>query len=85
MFSPSVTGTFLNTLKFNVKDCDPTTGEPDDDEGPGYEDEYVVSVYTCLCVCMGGGGGECTVCVCIFVSLFVSVCMCVCVCVCVCV
>ena len=41
---PAVTGTFLNTLKFNVKDCDPTTGEPDDDEGPGYEDEYVVSV-----------------------------------------
>jgi coatomer protein complex subunit gamma len=38
----TVTGTFLNTLKFNVKDCDPTTGEPDDDEGPGYEDEYVL-------------------------------------------
>ena len=37
----SVTGTFLNTLKFVVKDCDPNTGEPDDDAG--YEDEYVVS------------------------------------------
>ena len=37
----SVTGTFLNTLKFVVKDCDPNTGEPDDDVG--YEDEYVVS------------------------------------------
>jgi len=36
-----VTGTFLNTLKFLVKDCDPTTGEPDDDVG--YDDEYVVS------------------------------------------
>ncbi|XP_022099738.1 coatomer subunit gamma-2-like [Acanthaster planci] len=36
----SVTGTFTNTLKFLVKDCDPNTGEPDDD---GYEDEYVVS------------------------------------------
>ena len=37
----AVTGTFLNTLKFNVKDCDPDTGEPDDDVG--YADEYVVS------------------------------------------
>ena len=36
-----VTGTFLNTLKFQVKDCDPTTGEPDSDVG--YADEYVVS------------------------------------------
>ena len=36
-----VTGTFLNTLKFTVKDCDPVTGEPDDDVG--YADEYVVS------------------------------------------
>ncbi len=33
-------GTFGCTLKFIVKDCDPNTGEPDDD---GYEDEYVVS------------------------------------------
>lgn len=29
-------------MKFVVKDCDPSTGEPDDDEG--YEDEYVVGV-----------------------------------------
>ena len=36
----TVTGTFLNTLKFTVKDCDPNTGEPDDDVG--YADEYVV-------------------------------------------
>jgi coatomer protein complex subunit gamma len=36
-----VTGTFLNTLKFNVKDCNPDTGEPDDEVG--YADEYVVS------------------------------------------
>jgi coatomer protein complex subunit gamma len=35
-----VTGTFSNTLKFKVKDCDPTTGEPDDEEG--YDDEYVL-------------------------------------------
>ena len=35
-----VTGTFLNTLKFLVKDCDPATGEPDDEVG--YDDEYVV-------------------------------------------
>jgi len=34
-----VTGTFTCTLKFIVKDCDPNTGEPDDD---GYEDEYVL-------------------------------------------
>lgn len=27
-------------MKFTVKDCDPTTGEADDE---GYEDEYVVS------------------------------------------
>ncbi len=37
----AVSGTFLNTLKFRVKDCDPATGEPDDDVG--YDDEYVVS------------------------------------------
>ncbi|KAL1927483.1 hypothetical protein VTP01DRAFT_3720 [Rhizomucor pusillus] len=30
---------FTNTLKFEVKDCDPTTGEPDPE---GYEDEYQV-------------------------------------------
>jgi len=35
----TVTGTFSCTLKFLVKDCDPNTGEPDDD---GYEDEYVL-------------------------------------------
>ena len=35
-----VTSTFSCTLKFIVKDCDPNTGEADDD---GYEDEYVVS------------------------------------------
>lgn len=40
MCSPPVAGTFSNTLKYLVKDCDPNTGEPDDDEG--YEDEYVL-------------------------------------------
>ncbi|XP_067684314.1 coatomer subunit gamma-2-like [Haliotis asinina] len=34
-----VTGSFTCTLKFIVKDCDPNTGEPDDE---GYEDEYVL-------------------------------------------
>ena len=34
------TATFSCTLKFVVKDCDPATGEADDE---GYEDEYVVS------------------------------------------
>ncbi|XP_065910406.1 coatomer subunit gamma-2-like isoform X1 [Dysidea avara] len=36
----AISGTFLNTLKFQVKDCDPTTGEPDNDVG--YADEYVL-------------------------------------------
>ncbi|ESO90558.1 hypothetical protein LOTGIDRAFT_191967 [Lottia gigantea] len=35
----AVTGTFTCSLKFIVKDCDPNTGEPDDE---GYEDEYVL-------------------------------------------
>lgn len=35
-----IAGTFSNLLKFNVKDCDPNTGEPDDEQG--YPDEYVV-------------------------------------------
>ncbi|KAJ1967765.1 coatomer subunit gamma [Dispira parvispora] len=35
-----LTGTFTTTLKFIVKDCDPTTGEPDGDDG--FEDEYVL-------------------------------------------
>lgn len=35
-----VTASFSCTLKFIVKDCDPNTGEPDDDEG--YDDEYVL-------------------------------------------
>uniref|UniRef100_A0A1B6DU23 Coatomer subunit gamma n=3 Tax=Clastoptera arizonana TaxID=38151 RepID=A0A1B6DU23_9HEMI len=33
-------GTFGATLKFVVKDCDPTTGLPDCDEG--YDDEYIL-------------------------------------------
>lgn len=32
--------TFGATLKFIVKDCDPTTGLPDSDEG--YDDEYML-------------------------------------------
>jgi len=42
----AVSSTFTCTLKFVVKDCDPNTGEPDDD---GYEDEYVVC-FLCLSV-----------------------------------
>lgn len=34
-----VSCTFSCTLKYLVRDCDPNTGEPDDD---GYDDEYVV-------------------------------------------
>ncbi|UYV63358.1 COPG1 [Cordylochernes scorpioides] len=37
---PFVASTFNCVLKYLVKDCDPTTGEPDDDEG--YQDEYVL-------------------------------------------
>ena len=44
----------MNTLKFKVKDCDPDTGEPDDDVG--YADEYVVSGWVGAVV--GGCGGE---------------------------
>lgn len=36
---PSVSCTFSCTMKYLVRDCDPNTGEPDDD---GYDDEYVV-------------------------------------------
>lgn len=35
----AVTGTFSCTLKFIVKDCDPNTGEADEE---GYDDEYVL-------------------------------------------
>ena len=38
-----VTGTFSNTMKFIVKDCDPNTGEADEE---GYNDEYVVCIRT---------------------------------------
>ena len=43
-----MSGTFLNTLKFLVKDCDPATGEPESEDS-GFDDEYVVSF---LCVVM---------------------------------
>ncbi|XP_055881795.1 coatomer subunit gamma-2-like isoform X1 [Biomphalaria glabrata] len=39
LFTSLVTGTFACVLKFLVKDCDPQTGEPDED---GYDDEYVL-------------------------------------------
>lgn len=35
-----ILATFGATLKFIVKDCDPTTGLPDSDEG--YDDEYML-------------------------------------------
>ncbi|CAG9862394.1 unnamed protein product [Phyllotreta striolata] len=37
---PSCVGTFGAVLKFIVKDCDPTTGIPDSEEG--YNDEYIL-------------------------------------------
>lgn len=38
--SSAVTGALACTMKYTVKDCDPSTGEPDDEEG--YADEFVV-------------------------------------------
>lgn len=38
-FLSPVACTFSCMMKFTVKDCDPNTGETDDE---GYEDEYVV-------------------------------------------
>ncbi|KAI8822184.1 adaptin N terminal region-domain-containing protein [Fimicolochytrium jonesii] len=35
------TASFSSSLHFFVRDCDPATGEPDDD-GQGYEDEYLI-------------------------------------------
>lgn len=40
LFCFSILATFGATLKFSVKDCDPTTGQPDSDEG--YDDEYML-------------------------------------------
>ncbi|CAF4682438.1 unnamed protein product [Rotaria magnacalcarata] len=38
--SSAVTGSLACTMKYTVKDCDPATGEPDDEEG--YADEFVL-------------------------------------------
>ncbi|CAF0951751.1 unnamed protein product [Adineta steineri] len=38
--SSAVTGALACTMKYTVKDCDPATGEPDDEEG--YADEFVL-------------------------------------------
>ncbi|XP_028810019.1 coatomer subunit gamma-2 isoform X2 [Denticeps clupeoides] len=40
----AVSCTFSCTMKYLVRDCDPNTGEPDDD---GYDDEYVVRISPC--------------------------------------
>lgn len=42
-FSHAYNTQFTNTLKFTVKDCDPTTGEPDDTDG--YPDEYALEMF----------------------------------------
>jgi coatomer protein complex subunit gamma len=39
--SSAVTGTLSCTMKYRIKDCDPATGQSDDDE-EGYPDEFVV-------------------------------------------
>ncbi len=39
--SSAVTGTLSCTMKYRIKDCDPVTGQSDDDE-EGYPDEFVV-------------------------------------------
>lgn len=41
----AVSCTFSCTMKYLVRDCDPNTGEPDDD---GYDDEYVVCNRKCV-------------------------------------
>ena len=41
--SSAVTGTLTCTMRYTVKDCDPATGVPDDEEG--YADEFVVRVF----------------------------------------
>ena len=41
--SSAVTGTLTCTMKYTVKDCDPATGVPDDEEG--YADEFVVRLF----------------------------------------
>jgi len=41
--SSAVTGSLTCTMKYTVKDCDPTTGQPDDDEG--YADEFMVRFF----------------------------------------
>ena len=41
--SSAVTGALACTMKYTVKDCDPATGEPDDEEG--YADEFVVTYF----------------------------------------
>ena len=41
--SSAVTGALACTMKYTVKDCDPATGVPDDEEG--YADEFVVSYF----------------------------------------
>ncbi len=51
-----MTGTFSCTLKFLVKDCDPNTGEPDDE---GYDDEYVVSTHSTLHTALRLKGNVC--------------------------
>ena len=42
--SSAVTGSLSCTMKYIVKDCDPSTGVPDDEEG--YADEFLVSIRT---------------------------------------
>ena len=76
----SVSATFSNTLKFLVKDCDPQTGEPDEE---GYDDEYVledlelVTADHVLPVSVPNFAGTCVslihVCVCSWVRVWVWV------------
>ena len=45
----TVSCTFSCTMKYLVRDCDPNTGEPDDD---GYDDEYVVRNHSTSANCV---------------------------------
>jgi coatomer protein complex subunit gamma len=41
--SSTIIGTLACTMKYTVKDCDPATGVPNDEEG--FADEFMVSCF----------------------------------------
>lgn len=55
----TVSCTFSCTMKYLVRDCDPNTGEPDDD---GYDDEYVVRNHSTSANCRNEKNELCVFC-----------------------